>query len=43
MSDADNLGRRIAVVGPMCSGKSTLAALLAERLGMPFVELDALF
>jgi hypothetical protein len=43
MSDASNLGRRIAVVGPVCSGKSTLAALLAERLGMPFVELDALF
>lgn len=36
-------GRRIVIVGPTCSGKSTLAATLAERLDMPFVELDALF
>jgi adenylate kinase family enzyme len=37
------LGRRIVVVGSTSSGKSTLAATLAERLDMPFVELDALF
>lgn len=37
------LGRRIIVVGPSCSGKTTLAAELARRIGCPFVELDALF
>jgi adenylate kinase family enzyme len=37
------VGTRIVVVGPTCSGKSTLAATLAERLDVPFVELDALF
>lgn len=39
----DRLGTRIQVVGPSCSGKSTLAAAVAERLGLRFVELDALF
>ena len=34
--------RRIAVVGASCSGKSTLARALAERLGVPHVELDSL-
>ncbi len=35
--------QRIVVVGPSCSGKSTLGAQLAQALGIPFVELDALF
>lgn len=37
------IGRRIIIVGPSCSGKSTLGEHLAGRLGVPFVELDALF
>jgi adenylate kinase family enzyme len=37
------LGRRIQVVGPSCAGKSTLGAALADRLGLEFLELDALF
>jgi adenylate kinase family enzyme len=34
--------RRIVVIGTTSSGKSTLAARLAERLDMAFIELDAL-
>ena len=34
--------QRIAVVGTSCSGKSTLAAALAERLDCPHIELDAI-
>jgi len=34
--------RRIAIVGSSGSGKSTLADALAERLGVPVIELDAL-
>ena len=32
--------RRIALIGLRGGGKSTLGALLAERLGVPFIELD---
>jgi adenylate kinase family enzyme len=35
--------RRIAVKGASGSGKTTVAARLAERLGVPHIELDALF
>jgi adenylate kinase family enzyme len=35
-------GRRIVVIGTTCSGKTTLAAQLAQRLGVRHVELDAL-
>ena len=34
--------RRINVVGTSASGKSRLALALAERLGLPYIELDAL-
>jgi hypothetical protein len=37
------LGERIVVVGASCSGKPTLGEQLSEALGLPFVELDALF
>jgi adenylate kinase family enzyme len=33
---------RIAVIGSCCSGKTTLATKLAQVLGIPHVELDAL-
>jgi len=36
------MGRRISIIGSCCSGKTTLAARLAERLGVTHVELDAL-
>jgi adenylate kinase family enzyme len=35
--------RRISVVGTSGSGKSRLARGLAEALGVPFIELDAIF
>lgn len=35
--------RRVVVVGPGASGKSTLAARLGEIMGLPVVELDTIF
>jgi adenylate kinase family enzyme len=35
--------RRVSVVGNSGSGKSTLARALARRLGVPYVEVDAIY
>lgn len=46
MSDSlslETLGQRVVIIGPSCSGKSTLGERLAGRIGAPFVELDALY
>lgn len=39
----EGLGQRVIVVGSSSSGKSTLAARLAAHLGVPLIELDALY
>jgi adenylate kinase family enzyme len=35
--------QRIAIIGTAGAGKTTLAQILAERFGAPFIELDALY
>jgi hypothetical protein len=42
-NDPPRLGERIVIVGNTNAGKSTLGARLAEHLGVPHIELDALF
>ncbi len=37
------IGKRIIVIGSSNAGKSTLAEQLAQRLHVPFIELDALY
>ena len=43
MRTLDGLGERICILGPSNSGKSTLAAAIARRHGLPAVHLDRLF
>jgi adenylate kinase family enzyme len=38
----DSFGNRIMVCGPSNAGKSTLAAAIGDRLGLPVVHLDRL-
>src|SRR2546423_12560147 len=38
--DTNQRGRRLTLIGLRGAGKSTLGAILAERLGCPFLELD---
>ena len=35
--------RRVSIIGTSGSGKSTLGALVADRLGVPYIELDGIF
>jgi adenylate kinase family enzyme len=37
------IGRRIVVYGPTGSGKTTVAGRIARHLGLPHIELDAIF
>ncbi len=37
------IGRRICVYGPTGSGKSTLAGIISQKVGVPHIELDAIF
>lgn len=40
LAQRTDLGHRY-LIGPMGSGKSTAGALLAEQLGLPFIDLDS--
>ena len=36
----ENLGRRICIFGPICAGKSTLAAALGQKIDALVIYLD---
>ena len=35
--------RRVSIIGTSGSGKSTVGAFVADRLGVPYIELDSIF
>jgi adenylate kinase family enzyme len=37
------VGRYVLVWGPSCSGKTTVARRISERIGVPHFEIDAIF
>jgi len=39
----ETLGRRIAIIGPPCSGKTTLSRVIGGRFGLPVIELDSIY
>lgn len=39
---SDRPMRRVSVIGASGSGKTTFAAALAERMGVPHIELDTM-
>ena len=43
MHDRLSIGPRISIRGPVGSGKSTLGCTLGQRLGLPVIDLDALY
>src|SRR5215470_6085281 len=43
MHDRLSIGPRIAIRGPTGSGKSTLGHTLAQRFGLPVVDMDTLY
>ena len=43
MHDRPSIGPRISIRGPTGSGKTTLGHTLGQRLGLPVVELDAIY
>ena len=43
MHDRPSLGPRISIRGPTGSGKTTLGHVLRQQLGLPVVELDAIY
>jgi hypothetical protein len=43
MHDSPSIGPRIAIRGATGSGKTTLGHTLGQRLGLPVVELDAIY
>ena len=39
----NEIGRRIVVYGAACSGKTTVAGSIAEKINVPHIEIDAIY